>query len=108
MRMIIAQCGAPRGVVHAADFNNRKASPSGTPESDGSLSDLFAELHSNVTAVRYKPAEDKQAQISCRTVVQSGDTSRLAHKWQIKVHALDKDSAYHDKFFYILTESQSM
>lgn len=106
--MIIAQCGTLPEAIHAIDLINQKVPPTENHKLEIHPFDSSAELHLHVSAVHYKPANNKRSQMLRHTVIHNDDTSRLARDWQNEAHLSDKYSAYRDKDFSKLTEFKSM
>lgn len=110
-RMIVAQTRTPPHVIHALHC---KVPPIGTPEEDNlpSNSRISPPTTSNnnpeeIYIVQYKPAVDRETQMSQHTLVRNDDTKHLSQDWRVKVEIYDPYFAYRDEFMKMLTELKS-
>lgn len=94
--IIIAECTPPPDVIHAVELNDHETPQIWTPKVDINPSHLSFKLRNDISAVNYKPTDDKESQISRHSSIQDDDSSRLAQDWHNEVHLSDKYSAYRD------------
>lgn len=73
----MTQCDSVPDVVHAVDINGQNISSIGSPDVGNILFDPSAELHPNVSAVHFEPAENRQSQTSRQTVIRDDDSLHL-------------------------------
>lgn len=99
-------------VIHTTYSTGEKVLAIGSPKVDINPSN---ELQLNglpgteqLSAMRYKPRESRESQISCHTFIMDDDSKRLAQCWREAAHISKKYSAYRTEFMDLLIKLQSI